>query len=373
MSKVTIPKINTLLDFGIFLFTIKAGYDLSGIISPGLYIDYAVIGIGLMAFIFAILKQGYSVALLCKYALIAMISLVSTILSGQSAIIVTVITILAVRNSDISIIIEKIYKWSCAFFIINSIYFGILLLFNQVQIYTIDAQGRSRASFGFNHANSFSVYVFNMILMWCWINFDKIKTKDITIIFVIETILYFFSGSKTFYSCAIIFCILLLIIKRKNSNWIHVFAKTSVPVLTGILFYLFFSWKNANPFIYLLDTMLTGRIKLGAYAFLKYGITLLGQKLDYGILEWTTEWRMNYFTLDSTYTSLMMNIGVVWLIIIIAGFIKLANLKDRKISIFIIMWSLYAITEVHGLNVYLFFPILLLSLLFCDREPKLKV
>lgn len=41
-----------------------------------------------------------------------------------------------------------------------------------------------------------------------------------------------------------------------------------------------------------------------------------------------------------------------------------------KTSVFIIMWALYAISEVHGLDAYLCFPILMISTLLDNKYKR---
>ena len=89
--------------------------------------------------------------------------------------------------------------------------------------------------------------------------------------------------------------------------------------------------------------------------------------MSFGKIAWTPEWQLNYFTLDCTYTSLWVNIGWMWIIILMVCFLMLAKRKEIKISLFIIMWALYAISEVHGLDAYLCFPILMVVLLLNNQ------
>lgn len=373
--QIKIPKVRTCLEMGLFIFTIKTGLDISGIISLNEYVDSALIIVGLVMFIIAILQQGYTLSVLLKYAVITAISLYSTILSGQSVIIITVITILAVRQTNITDIIKKIRIWASLFLVIHSLYYFVLLLFEDAQLFAIDAQGRLRASFGFGHANSFSIYLFNIILAWVWENYERLTTKHLAIIAIIETLFFLFTDSKTSYICVAIFLVFLYttIKKKRNSETIHRVAASIVPLLALLFLCFYHLWLKGNPFIIVMDNILTGRIKLGAYALHQYGITPLGQSVFYGKLSWTPDWNLNYFTLDCTYTSLWINIGWIWLIILSIAFFKLARKKDRKVSIFIIMWALYAITEVHGLDVYLCVPILLVDLLFKNIERRKNV
>ena len=65
-----------------------------------------------------------------------------------------------------------------------------------------------------------------------------------------------------------------------------------------------------------------------------------------------------------------MNDGLIWLILIAAAFYKLAQKENIKINLCLIMWSLYGVTEVHGLNALMCFPILLVVLLYSEEKEE---
>ena len=370
--KVKAPRVNTFVDLGLLLFIIKTGFDVSGILPHNSVLDNFVIVVGLGSFIIAILQQNYSASTLLKYALVTIISLCSTLASGQSVIIITVITIMAIRQLDFSTVISKIRIWSTWFLCIHSIYFAGLYFTGNTQLFTVDGQGRVRAAFGFGHANSFSIYIFNIILMWIWEKYDDLSWKDVFTVAVLETILFRLTDSKTSYFCVILFLLLLILIlyRKLPLGWVNRFAECIFPMLSLLCLVSYRLLLKGNLLIRAIDKLLTGRITLGAYALQNFGLTFMGKKINFGSITWTPEWKLNYFTLDCTYTSLWVNIGWLWIIVLFDCFILLAKKREVKVSVFIIMWALYAISEVHGLDAYLCFPILMISTLLNNRNEN---
>lgn len=370
--KVKAPRVNTFVDLGLLLFIIKTGFDVSGILPHNSVLDNFVIVVGLGSFIIAILQQNYSASTLLKYALVTIISLCSTLASGQSVIIITVITIMAIRQLDFSTVISKIRIWSTWFLCIHSIYFAGLYFTGNTQLFTVDGQGRVRAAFGFGHANSFSIYIFNIILMWIWEKYDDLSWKDVFTVAVLETILFRLTDSKTSYFCVILFLLLLILIlyRKLPLGWVNRFAECIFPMLSLLCLVSYRLLLKGNLLIRAIDKLLTGRITLGAYALQNFGLTFMGKKINFGSITWTPEWKLNYFTLDCTYTSLWVNIGWLWIIVLFVCFFLLAKKREVKVSVFIIMWALYAISEVHGLDAYLCFPILMISTLLNNRNEN---
>ena len=370
--KVKAPRVNTFVDLGLLLFVLKTGFDVSGILPHNSVLDNFVIVVGLGSFIIAILQQNYSASTLLKYALVTIISLCSTLASGQSVIIITVITIMAIRQLDFSTVISKIRIWSTWFLCIHSIYFAGLYFTGNTQLFTVDGQGRVRAAFGFGHANSFSIYIFNIILMWIWEKYDDLSWKDVFTVAVLETILFRLTDSKTSYFCVILFLLLLILIlyRKLPLGWVNRFAECIFPMLSLLCLVSYRLLLKGNLLIRAIDKLLTGRITLGAYALQNFGLTFMGKKINFGSITWTPEWKLNYFTLDCTYTSLWVNIGWLWIIVLFVCFFLLAKKREVKVSVFIIMWALYAISEVHGLDAYLCFPILMISTLLNNRNEN---
>ena len=127
--------------------------------------------------------------------------------------------------------------------------------------------------------------------------------------------------------------------------------------------------------IRVVDTFMTGRLKLGAYAYEHYGFTLLGQVVEKGTkFGYDALWNMSRFTtFDNLYTKLMINNGIIWLVIIAVSFWRLAKLKNNILSCMIIVWAVYAITEGHGLNGYLCFPIFFIALIIDKNRDDLEI
>lgn len=59
-----------------------------------------------------------------------------------------------------------------------------------------------------------------------------------------------------------------------------------------------------------------------------------------------------------------MRQGAIWLLVIAVLFYRLARKRNDSFNFAIVAWGIYGITEVHGLNVYMLFVILLVNELF---------
>lgn len=361
--KIILPTPKSSLYVGLLLMLIKVIFSASAILPYSDFLDdiLSYCAAGILA-IYIILKK-YSSKTLFVYALITGIALYSTMITKQYGFLITVIACLALRDENITKAINFIYKWELLLIIIHSAYAVFLSGISNYALYG-GYYGRIRFHFGFSHPNVFSIYLFNLIIMWIYLNYDKIKMKNIIIIFLISFILQLLTDTRTSFIDIIIVLLIVVIVKKwPNNKIIKQLAMWITPTLSILVLIACKFYLTGNQLLLLLDSIFSARIRLGAYAYTNYGLTLLGQNMENINIEWDSNWRLSGFTFDCTFSYLMMNQGVIWLIIIIIGFYLLAKKGDDKIAIMVVAWGLYALTEVHGINGFRCFPILLLSIL----------
>lgn len=370
--KIHLPKIDKLLQFGILVMVIKVSFGMSTVFYYTETIDNVLTVLSVLAFMILILKQNYSFAILIGYLTIGLVGLYSVIQTGNYGYLITIITCLAIRKTNISKIIKHIFTYEVIFFFFNVLWSLVSYVFFQSSL-SILIEGVTRYSFGFSHPNTFSIYLFNLILMWVWLNYYRIDIKKIVVIFSISFVAFFFTKSRTGFIDILILCFLLLCRNITVINIKRIFtavAKYITPLLAVVIIIMVTMYTSNNVIIIAIDQLLSGRIKLGAYGYVHYGITLLGQNLTDKTVIWDSIWRLSGHTFDCIYSFMIVNQGIIWLFIICVMFYLLAKKESFRINLCIICWALYGVTEVHGLNGYLCFPILLFTLLFSKYDEN---
>ena len=89
---------------------------------------------------------------------------------------------------------------------------------------------------------------------------------------------------------------------------------------------------------------------------------MFGQNLNNTNAVWDSVWQLSgTVTFDNIYTYLLINIGIIWLVLLGILFYRISFMKNAKYNLFLIVWALYGITEVHGINPVMVFPILLIA------------
>lgn len=372
MGVLKIPKIQNIFHFGILIMCLKTSFIQSQIIPYTNTIDNIFTILSVMCLAVSIIKERYSIKTLFLYGAITLLSLFSVLQTGNYGFLITIIVCLAIREKNMDKILKFIYKYQLFFFVIHTFVAILLSVFGKLSlVMTID--GIERYSFGFRHTNSFSIYLFNLLILWAWLNYDKIKTRHIFGIFVIALMAVSFTRTRTSFMTTCIFCVLLSISISKYSvkNVLNLVAGVIVPVCAGATLWCVKLFMAGDKLAILINELLTSRIKLGAYGVSHFGYSLLGQNISNYSVVWDAEWRLNGFTFDNLYTYLAVNQGFIWIVILSILFYLLAKKRSPKLSVFIVIWTLYGITEVHGLNGFNCFPIFLIALLFENGKSML--
>lgn len=373
--RVCLPKLDFLMQFGIFLMVIKVSFNNSQILPYSEVVDsaLAVLSVGVLGIY--VLRQAYPKEVLAGYLLIGVLALYCVLKTGNYGFLITVILCMAMRKVDFDTVIKHIFVYETVFLIIQTCYSLASWVFLQVPFWQ-DVYGVNRCSFGFIHPNMFSMYVFQLILMWVWLNYDRLKQEHVVGFSAISFLVFIFTKTRTSLIDTLVLCLLLLFVHKEYGNSkkvLTVCAKYITPAAAIVTLFLSVTFASGNPLSRIADRILNTRIRLGGYVYERYGMTLLGQDLSGMKVTWDSFWGITEHTFDNIYTAVAMNYGLVWLIFICIAYYKLAQKQNAKINICLIMWALYGITEVHGLNAFMCFPILLVVFLYSEKEDEENV
>jgi hypothetical protein len=362
-----IKESNLFLYSGTLFLVIKTVLSASKIIPYSEFIDTILATLGALCMVLSIIMQRYRVKVLFIYTMLIGITAYNAMITGNNALAVTVITCLAIRKTDLKTYIQFIFKLQSAFVICHTIIAiigGMIGTFNIVQ----NIGGITRYDFGMRHPNSFAALAFNLMIMWIWLNWNKIKARHIIFMILSSGILYYFCKTRTNFIAmlAVIGFAFVCGVKHKFVRRIGEIATVIIPLLSVAMGVAIILYAKGNRIVLLLNEVLNARITLGAYALAHYSFTLFGQNMIslYTGTTWDPIWQLNAFTFDCVYTYMLINQGIIWLILLTILFAKLARRNNPKDNVAIISWALYGVTELQGLNCFSCMPILLLTKLF---------
>lgn len=366
-KEMYIHKPQNIFDVATVIMVMKVIASLSSYVPYNDTVDTILSLVSTILYVYCILIDNYSMKTLLIYGVIGLLGLYSVIKTGNFGFLISILVCFAVRKRDLNHFISIVYDYELLFIVLHTLCAFILYGFGNITLQVFE-KGMNRITFGFSNPNTFSVLVFNLILMWLWLNYKRLNRNHLVCIFITAGITVLFTKTRTMLIDCIVLLLLLSFSRKDRSIDVYKWmASICIPVLSISTWLFVIMYLKGSPIAYAIDSMLNARIKLGAYAYEHVGITALGQyMLDFRAV-WDEVWRLNHFTFDNIYTYLTCNQGLIWLLIISVIFTKLSKAKNNLVNILIIVWALYGMTEVHGLNGFLCMPIFLCTYVFDNK------
>lgn len=313
-----------------------------------------------------VLYRNFLLRILLIYVFFSSLCIFSWFCSGDGLLVNTLLACLVITQSNLKHSLVILYKCNMFIWVVHTIVIIILFLVgNPIELGHFYVNNDYRYDFGFKHANTFSMFICNIIILYSLCAWEKITYKKITFLLFLSTVVFYFSECRSGFIVVLFFLITMAYRdKYVSQNLIKYIAMFIFPVFGFLMIVLsgLFSIDSSN-FINLTNGILNNRVMLASEMSKVFSPSFLGQNtnIDRIMAEY---YRIMATTFDCAYTYLFYSGGWFWLVVISIALFLVARKSDTKIRSVIVCFSLYAITEVNVLNGLKFFPILVVSLLF---------
>ena len=230
---------------------------------------------------------------------------------------------------------------------------------------------RNGISFGFIEPNTVSMIIITIIFLILCLQ-KRLKVSSLVMILVTIIFVNIFTKTQTAALVLILLPFLYLWVKRgidkdkSFSKFIMKAFQILVMIFTCLLLYLY-PQAIFNPFRNIVDGFFSYRPYLNYNNFVKYGLSLFGQKIDffdtanlaYNYLTGSLS-NQRYNTVDSAYVTQLLTIGIITIIPIYMAYIQLIKkaIKNKRYMLITvaILCSCYAFLENNYNEAYYFFP-----------------
>ena len=196
-------------------------------------------------------------------------------------------------------------------------------------------------------------------MMYFYLKYEKLNFFHYFIGIMITLFIYIVPNSRT-SAILLIAMIILMPLYKKNIKIVVNLLRVSIPVLCITMILLVLTY-NYNPYANTLDSFFNSRIRLGAAVYENYGIHWLGEYIPYGEdVTNSYQYGVTRLTTDSAYQTMLFGYGIFNTIIFISLYTILCLRKktNNKKLLFLVIWSLYAISETLALDPLICFPLL---------------
>lgn len=354
-----IPKVNTYFKGGLLVLMAKVFLSSSEIMPISDVVDSVLSIVGVFFMFLSAIKKGYKPSAYIAIIVLLVMGMYTSYRIGNLSILLSLAICIAAYRQDKKEIISLLLIFEAGFLLVHTMFAMITSLYGKENFIYIS--GELQYTLGFGHPNTFSAILVNILLMWSWLNFEKLRVRHFVIQAIIVLINDHFTGTRASIVAIFVFVILYYYVKPKTDR-LSMATRCLLPIISAVQLLLNYMYTKQFAYIKGLDLLLSGRIKLGAYWFAHKGITLFGQNLQNHLVTWDNTWKLSgKITFDNMYNYLMMNSGVIWLVILSLFLYRLKGERQVKDNIFIVVWLLYGIVEVHGINPIMMFPLLLIT------------
>ena len=206
----------------------------------------------------------------------------------------------------------------------------------------------SRYSLGYIFNTLPANYFFQFTVIYLFYREKKIKLIEMLFLLLINYRIYIYTDTKSafFFSLlalSIFFLVKLFKIPKFLINWINRYL---IIVAVFIPIFLSYSYGSGMSIYISLNKMLTNRLMLGFRAINEYGFSWFGQPIQIVIGEQVSQFN-RYFYIDSSFLSIAVRQGIIFLFLIICGYIILSNHKAVKNNLYYML--AFSVITLHGM------------------------
>lgn len=224
-------------------------------------------------------------------------------------------------------------------------------------------QAEKRISFLFTHPNIAAIKLGWAVVMYIWLKWNDLGKKDMLGCLISVIILYATTKAD---SCIILLFFLFMVVLKKVDIVKKVtimFSKYCFFILGAFCYLIAKIYENAGRWTNLvrqLDFLFSRRFAMSYLAIENNGLSIIGQTITRNH-EWNNLFNFGDYSVDNLYVYLYVCIGIVYFFLIGFGFMKLAKYKDYRVALIVIIFSLFAMIEVHCLYLSNCFALILLK------------
>lgn len=318
-------------------------------------------------------RKEYSVRLLLIFGIIELVFLYGYIRSGMSAFLTAWFLIFALKDYDFKKIIADIH-YSISIILILTLFFG-LISFND-----LDSQLQTGFHLGMAQKNILGFYIFEYYITWIFS-----KKSERHFILVTELTGFFillFTRCKTAAGLLFVLPLIYWLVQRTMYAKHYKFFVFLIEIFAPIL--LAFTYVTAilfpiSPRVQTMNRFLTNRIFLNWFILSKNRVTLFGQniKLHYtGIRNEIINQGNISTTVDGTYITMLLLLGLIPTIMFLIGYITLVHKegvrKDCLLLTITVLLAAYALMETQFTSIFFNFVFFYLTASESDI-PKISM
>lgn len=296
----------------------------------------------------------YTVKEIVVMAAIALYAVFIYLKTGYITFTITVVTLLGAKNIDVYDLMKKVLfvRLICMTVLISASTAGIVGNFVKDQY-----DDGLTYSFGFQNPNDFMVNVFVNVALIFYLNYKKLNVLYFLLSVYAFYAVYCVTKSMTGMMLGVFLLVVFLFLKifdrlgNVGNKIKQIISAAVVPTSLWCFIGTFIVsavFDVNNRFMFTLDQLVSGRLKIQHQYWLNYGFSLLGKDISRGAARWDGVQINNGF-LDSNYWCSFYKYGfvsvMIFIVFLIAASWYFHKKKDYNVVIIINTLCIYGLME----------------------------
>ena len=296
----------------------------------------------------------YTVKEIVVMAAIALYAVFIYLKTGYITFTITVVTLLGAKNIDVYDLMKKVLfvRLICMTVLISASTAGIVGNFVKDQY-----DDGLTYSFGFQNPNDFMVNVFVNVALIFYLNYKKLNVLYFLLSAYAFYTVYCVTKSMTGMMLGVFLLVVFLFLKifdrlgNVGNKIKQIISAAVVPTSLWCFIGTFIVsavFNVNNRFMFTLDQLVSGRLKIQHQYWLNYGFSLLGKDISRGAARWDGVQINNGF-LDSNYWCSFYKYGfvsvMIFIVFLVAASWYFHKKKDYNVVIIINTLCIYGLME----------------------------
>jgi hypothetical protein len=296
----------------------------------------------------------YTVKEIVVMAAIALYAVFIYLKTGYITFTITVVTLLGAKNIDVYDLMKKVLfvRLICMIVLISASTAGIVGNFVKDQY-----DDGLTYSFGFQNPNDFMVNVFVNVALIFYLNYKKLNVLYFLLSAYAFYAVYCVTKSMTGMMLGVFLLVVFLFLKifdrlgNVGNKIKQIISAAVVPTSLCCFIGTFIVsavFDVNNRFMFTLDQLVSGRLKIQHQYWLNYGFSLLGKDISRGAARWDGVQINNGF-LDSNYWCSFYKYGfvsvMIFIVFLVAASWYFHKKKDYNVVIIINTLCIYGLME----------------------------
>ncbi|MDY4479231.1 MAG: hypothetical protein SPE33_04230 [[Pasteurella] aerogenes] len=309
--------------------------------------------------------DGFSIKEITVFLFVLICFVISGIKSDNRQLITLFALIVSAKNINFKYVLRVYLFLIISLLFLSFLFSTILEIIPNLQYTRVrDGVDKVRNSFGLSYPTVFAAYLQSIVVAYSYLMDNKKIYNHIFLLCLsminVYICLEYADARMAAYSivCYIFIYYFSSVFFKNiaNSRSLIILGMLIYPLAFAIIFYLSYYYDSTNDKFEIINSLLSGRLKLGHDALINYGITIFGQKIEFiglgGAVQSMTE---DYNYVDSSFLKFLLSYGAVFSIISILVMVYLSYnrfiLGDYKFIAIIFIISLNAMIEDRMLDI----------------------